>query len=322
MESLHSVNSNAALGIDIGGTKISMGILIGGEIKSRIITAKTPCTKEEILEKILEGVETLTKEYKVQAIGIATAGAVNKDNTRVIGSTGNLPKGYSEIDFKNEIEKKFGIKTLLENDANAAAYAEYKAGAAVGHKNTIVVTLGTGVGGGIIAEGMLIRGKSGAGAEVGHMPISWRKERSCTCGDWDCWESYASGTGYAVTAREIAKKTPPGSRTGVIKEKDIATLTTHDIILGVYHGDEFCKQVHEAWVEFVLCGLINLVNVFDPESIVLSGGMAKFIDFDDLNIRLDKRCHIAKTIIIPAKAENNAGIIGAAMLAAEKFFDT
>lgn len=312
-------HDNIALGIDIGGTKISMACISRGEITGKILSYKTPSVSKEILSLILEGIEILKKEFDIKAIGIATAGAVNKENTRVVGSTGNLPKGYSDINFKEEIENKFGIKTLIENDANAAAYAEFKTGAAIGHANTITVTLGTGVGGGIIVDGKLLRGKTGSGAEVGHMPLSWEKKRKCSCGDWDCWEAYASGTGYAVTAREMAINTPSEKRTEFFKDKDLTKLTTHDIISGLNQGDVFCKQVHETWLEFVLMGLISLTNIFDPDSIILSGGMAKFIDFNDLNKRLDARCHISKTKIIHAKAENNAGIIGGAMLALEKF---
>lgn len=308
-----------ALGIDIGGTKISMACVSGGEITGKVLSCKTPAISTEILSQILEGIEVLTKECDIKAIGIATAGAVNKENTRVVGSTGNLPKGYSNIKLKEEIENRFGIKTLVENDANAAAYAEFKAGAAIGHMNTITVTLGTGVGGGIIVDGKLLRGKSGAGAEVGHMPLSWEKKRPCTCGDWDCWEAYASGTGYAITAREMAAKIAPEERAGILKDKDITKLTTHDIIAGLKQGDKFCKEVHEIWTEHVLMGLISLTNIFDSDSIVLSGGMAKFVDFEDLNKRIDARCHISKTKIIHAKAENNAGILGGAMLALEKF---
>lgn len=308
-----------ALGIDIGGTKTSMACVCDGNIIGTIHSCKTSSTAEGILNCILEGIETFNYDFNIDAVGIATAGAVNKENTRVVGSTGNLPKGYSDINLKEEIENRFGIKTLIENDANAAAYAEFKVGAAIGHMNTITVTLGTGVGGGIIVDGKLLRGKSGAGAEVGHMPLSWEKKRPCTCGDWDCWEAYASGTGYAVTAREIAEKIPSESRIGILKDKDISKLTTHDIISGLKHGDKLCKEIHETWLEFVLIGLISLTNIFDPDSIVLSGGMAKFIDFEDLNARLNTRCHISKTKIIHASAENSAGILGGAMLALEKF---
>jgi len=307
------------LGIDIGGTKTSLGCVQNGHIIGETIAYPTPKTSDEILSQILKNIEIFTKKYKISSIGIATAGAVNKENTAIVGSTGNLPPGYNQLNFKKQLEEKFGIKTLLENDANAAAYAEFKVGAAVGHLNTITVTLGTGVGGGIIVEGKLVRGKTGAAAEVGHMPLTWEKKRRCTCGDWDCWESYASGTGYAITAREMALALPPESRKGILEDKNAAALTTHDIIAGLKQGDDFCKQVHERWIECVLMGLINLINIFDPESIVLSGGMAKFIDFEDLNKRLDLRCHISKTTVIHAKAENNAGILGGAMLAAEKF---
>jgi len=312
-------NSKITLGIDIGGTKISMACVIDGKITGEVKTWSTSKSAEGIKETVLNGVEEFSKEYKIYAAGIATAGAVNRENTKVVGSTGNLPDGYSNIDFKEEIENKFGIKTLIENDANAAAYAEFKAGAAKGHMNTITVTLGTGVGGGIITDGKLLRGKSGKAAEVGHMPLSWEKKRPCTCGDWDCWEAYASGTGYAVTAREMLSLIPAERRSEFFRDKSIDKITTHDIITGLKTGDEFCSNVHQIWIEFVLMGLISLTNIFDPDSIVLSGGMAKFVDFEDLNRKLNERCHISKTKIIHACAGNNAGIIGTAMLALEAF---
>ena len=117
----------------------------------------------------------------------------------------------------------------------------------------------------------------------------------------------------------MAAKVPSEERKGILTDKDISKLTTHDIIAGLKHNDDFCKEVHEKWLEFVLMGLISLTNIFDPDSIILSGGMAKFIDFESLNKRLDEGCHISKTKIIHAAAENDAGILGGAILALEKF---
>lgn len=308
-----------SIGIDIGGTKISAAVVHNGQIYSEVLVYKTPSSALEILNTVLQAVEELLKGYKAEYVGIATAGTINLENTKVTGSTGNLPFGYESLDFVNEIFNKFGIKTFIENDANAAAYAEFKTGNARGDNNTIIITLGTGIGGGIIVDGKLLRGKSGVGAEVGHISLTWERKRKCTCGWWDCWESYASGTGYAKNAQEIARQTAPEERTGMLKDKEIEQLTTYDVIEGLDKGDKFAIKVHERWEEYILMGLTSLINIFDPDSVVLSGGMAKFVDFDKLNKELEARTVISKVKLLPAKAENYAGIIGAALLALEKF---
>ncbi len=307
------MSTKSAIGIDIGGTKICAAIINNGIISGKVLKHKTPKTAKDILDSVIKLIEELTAINKIASVGIATAGAVNKENSKVIGSTGNLPEGYADINFKKIIEEKFNLKTFVENDANAAAYAEYKTGASKGHQNTITITLGTGIGGGIIIEGELLKGKSGAAAEVGHLQLSWKKERQCTCGSWDCWESYGSGTGYKKTAQEMAK-TFEEFKHSLLKDKNPENLTTHDIIEGRSKKDQFCQKVHEKWEEHLLMGLIALANIFDPESIVLSGGMAKFVNFQKLEEIINKEIVTSKIQLLEAKAGNHAGMIGAAIL--------
>jgi len=312
-------NNNIAIGVDIGGTKISAAAVLNGQIISEVLAYRTPDNSPEILNTVLEAVENLKDQYKADCVGIATAGTVDIDNANVVGSTGNLPKGYSNLDFKQVIEEKFSLKTLIENDANAAAYAEFKIGSGKGDNNIIVITLGTGIGAGIIINGRLFRGKSGAGAECGHMIINIEKKRPCTCGTWNCWEAYASGTGFANNAREMANEVPASERTGIIKDKNPDEITTYDIIEGVKKHDSFAVKVYEYWQNLVLIGLISLANVFDPDSIILSGGMAKFIDYKKLQKELEDQIVVSNVKLLPAKTENYAGLIGAAFLALEKF---
>jgi glucokinase len=302
------------IGIDIGGTKITFGRVEGENIVGKVFAHKTPNTVEGIINIFNEGVSA---NLPAKAIGIATAGTVDLENSRVTGSTGNMPAGYRGLEIKKILEEKFHIPVLVENDANAAAYAEYKVGNAVGHNNTITLTLGTGIGGGIIVEGKLLRGRTGAGAEVGHIPISLEKHRQCSCGAWDCWEAYASGTGYALNARELAAKVPLNERKGVLSG-DIANLTTHALVEALKRNDPFAIKVHELWEDYLSIGMAALINIFEPDSVVLSGGMAKFVDYDALRRKVKERLVIAETEIIPAKFENCAGMIGAAYLAQEK----
>ena len=195
-----------ALGIDIGGTKILYGIVNEqGEVVSEIQKTATPKTADEIystLEKIID------ENYdNIDVVGLSSAGAVNIENTRVLSSTPNLPDGYNQIDFSTLCDKK----VYVENDANCACAAEYKNGAAKGFRTVLMITIGTGIGGGVISDGKLFRGSSGNALEVGSMKIFADKRQKCTCGRYDCWESYASGTGLKNIEGDPTSSGPPSA---------------------------------------------------------------------------------------------------------------
>lgn len=307
------------IGIDIGGTKIYIAPVQNGEILGEPFKFSTPKTAQEVVNVVTGSVEKILAKYpECKIVGIATAGAVNKENTKVTGATGNMPEGYTDIDFAGILESRFGLKTLIENDANAAAYAEYKIGAAQGHSDTITITLGTGIGGGIIIDGKLLRGKSGVAAEVGHIQLSEVPKRQCTCGSYDCWESYASGTGYAINAKEMLLEVPPKDR-GFLKEKNIDEITSYDVIEGKNQGDVLCQKIHDRWESLVLKGLVALGNIFDPESFVISGGLVNCIDIEKMEVELNSLLTASKDIkILRAQAGNFAGMLGAVLLAEEK----
>ena len=307
-------------GIDIGGTKISGAVIENGKIISDIIKEETPFDTNKILEKIFNIIETLKANYELQSIAIATAGAVNNENSKVIGSTGNLPSDYPTIEFKKVFEEKFNLPTLIENDANAAAFAEYKVGAAKNSQISITATLGTGVGGGIIINGKILKGKSGAAGEIGHIMLGITKERSCTCGEYNCFEAYASGTGFRRTIQELAGKTPE-FKTSILKDKKINELTTYDVIDGYKNNDEFCKIAYETWENELIIGLTSLANVFDPDNIVISGGLAGEVNYEKIQNIINQKIVTTPIKLLKAQAGNFAGMIGAALLAQEKFFD-
>lgn len=315
------VEKTASIGIDIGGTKISAAIVRDEQIIGRVFEYKTPDNLEDIQDTVLEAVDDVLSEYndKVTCVGIATAGTVNNDNSKVTGSTGNLPAGYNTINFPEIIQSRFGLNVFLENDANAAAYAEYKVGNAKGDNNTVVITVGTGIGGGVIINGKLLRGKSGGAGELGHIPININNDRKCTCGIWNCWEAYASGTGYAKTAREMILELTKEEQKQFLQGKSIQELNTYDMINALKSSDPFAIKVHEYWENLILIGLVTLVNIFDPDSIIISGGMAKFINFDKLLQKLKEQVLLPDIKLLPAKSGNNAGIIGAGILASEKY---
>ena len=301
------------LSIDVGGTKISYSIFNEqGEAVSKIQKSNSPKEISKMKELFIKIIADYEKE--IDYVAFATAGAVNLENTKVESSTPNLPDGYNQIDFSSLSKKP----VFVENDANAAAWAEYKLGAARNHSNTVIITLGTGVGGGIIIENKLLRGKSGRAAEVGSIKLFPDKRRRCTCGGYDCWESYASGTGLKITAQELAVCSEE-FKTSLYKKKKISEISTHDIIEGIKEKDKFSIKVFDLWHEHLLSGFISLTNVFDPESIVVSGGMGEFIRFDELETKINNSVVVSPIKLLPAKMKNYAGMVGAALLVIDKF---
>lgn len=283
-----------ALALDIGGTKIYNTIIDeNGVVCGQIQKHSTPKNLDEMISLVKEIFFKYEKE--VDVIAIATAGAVNNDNTKVISSTANLVKGYNSIDFQSFSKKK----VFVENDANAAAWAEHILGASKGCAFSIMLTLGTGVGGGIILNNKLYKGKSGGAGEM-HFKMYSDKRRKCTCGAWDCFESYASGTGLKLTAEEM------------LNDKNV---TTYDVINGLKNADKNMQDVFNTWQNHILFGIIGLANLFDPDCVILSGSMAEFVDTVYLEDSVNNEIVTSPIKVYKATAGNNAGMLGAALLA-------
>ncbi len=300
------------LAIDVGGTKLSYAIIDeNGEFLSEVKKTSTSKNIEELVQTFKDIIDE--NENNIDITAFATAGAVNIENTKVDSSTPNLPKGYNDIDFSTLSKKP----VFVENDANAAAWAEYKVGSAIGEDNNITITLGTGVGGGFIVDGRLLRGKSGRGGEVGSIKINGRG-RICTCNRKDCWESYASGTGLKKTAEEVALGDEI-IKTSIYKDKKAQEITTYDIVDGLKKGDEYSIKVFNIWKQDLITGLISITNIFDPETIVISGGMGEFIDTNEIANAVNNEIVVSPVKIKLAKAGNYAGMIGAALLACLKY---
>ncbi len=284
------------LAFDIGGTKIAYAVINEkGEFLGEIIKVSTPKTSSGIYDLLKTTVKGL--EDKIDGVAIATAGAINNEGTRITSHVGNLPSGYNQTDFMSLTSKP----VLLENDANCAGWAEFAIGAAKGCKNVVVLTLGTGVGAGIIVDGRLLKGKSGAAGEM-HFPIDSGHKRKCTCGLYDCFEAYASGTGLNVNAREYMGE----------------NFTSYDVIRGIAEGSHQARAAFEQWQNYLVRGLTMLANIFDPEMIVLSGSMAKFVEYEKINKEVNSQILTQPFILKEAVFENNAGMIGAALLLTDR----
>lgn len=286
-----------ALAFDIGGTKIYSTIVDEtGKVVAEIDKFSTPKSLDEI--KSLLKTQITRFENEVDVIAIATAGAVNNENTKVLGSTGNLVEGYYTIDFQALSSKK----VFVENDANSAAWAEYKIGASKGSNISVMLTLGTGVGGGIIINNALLKGKSGAAGEM-HFKMYSDKRRKCTCGSWDCFEAYASGTALKWDAEEM------------LNNPDV---TTYDVMEGVKNNDNEMIAVFERWQNDLTNGIIGLANIFDPDCFVLSGSMAQFVNTKKIEDEVNKEIVTTPTSIRIGTAGNYSGMIGVALLAMER----
>ena len=281
-----------ALAIDVGGTKIYNTIISEkGEILTAIEKHHTPKTFNEIKTLFEEIISKYEKE--VDVVAFATCGAVNNLNNAILGSTGNIAKEYPTMDFKSLSKKP----VFVENDANAAAWAEHVIGSSKGMPYSIMLTLGTGVGGGIILDNKLYKGKNGAAGEM-HFKMRTDKHRKCTCGSYDCFEAYASGTGLKRTAEEISGD---------------PYITTYDVIEN--KDRPIMKKILEAWQNDILEGIIGLANIFDPDVIVLSGSMAEFVDIEYLERQSNQEIVTTPFKVVKASAGNYSGMIGAALLA-------
>ncbi len=285
------------LAFDIGGTKIACNIISEqGELLGPVHKFDTP--------KTIEGINQLLKslisqhENRIDAVAIATAGTVSQDRKQIISSVGNMAAGYHETNFQSLSNKP----VILENDANAAAWAEYKLGAGKHYKNLLVIAIGTGVGLGIIIEGKLLKGKSGAAAEA-HFPINHGHIRRCTCGAYDCYEIYASGTALSLDAKSAYGDDSKNS---------------HDVIKGVKQHNHVAIEIFDNWQNNVLAGLYGLVNLFDPEAVVLFGSLVEFMDIERLERETNKIVLTPPVKIYRAELGNNAAMIGASLIAAEE----
>lgn len=284
------------LAFDIGGTKIAYAVIDEkGNFVNEIIKVTTPKTSSgiyELLKTVIKGLED-----DIDGVAIATAGAINNDNNKIISHVGNLPEKYNELDFTALTSKPI----LLENDANAAGWAEFKLGAAKGTKNAVILTLGTGVGSGIIVDGKLLKGKSGSAGEM-HMRFGFGHERKCTCGLWDCLETYVSGNALTTDAKIYISP----------------EATSYDVIKGLKENNQKARAAFDHWQEYLENALVMMGNLFDPEVIVLSGSMAQFVEYDKLNKQANDDILTQPFELKPAKFENNAGMLGVALLLLER----
>lgn len=234
---------NKVLAFDIGGTKIAYATVDrNGKILNEVIRHPTPAAPgaaAKLLKTIIAQFED-----QIDAVAVSTAGTVDRTNSRITGSVGNMPEGYMDTDFKALSAKP----VVVENDANSAVWAEHVLGNAKGHDNVILLTLGTGVGVGIIADGRLLVGKSGAAGEV-HFPVRYDNNRLCGCGRYDCLEIYMSGKALSLEAKAAYKDD---------------NATSHTVIEGLKQNALPAVTAFHNWQEMVKNGIVILPTFLIP----------------------------------------------------------
>lgn len=313
------------IGIDLGGTNIAAGLV--DENYEIVLKKSTPTGAQRSSADIVDDMAALCKQLcdekginvdEIANIGVATPGIANCE-TGTVEYSCNLP--FRRFPLASEIAKRLGIsadKVTLANDANAAAWGEAVAGAAKGTSNSIMVTLGTGVGGGIIIDNKIYTGFNYAGAEIGHIVIEIGGAR-CGCGRRGCWEAYSSATGLIrMTKEKIEEYEAEEKFTSMSHVERISGRTACEAMRA---GDKAGKEVYDKYVKYLAAGLTNMINIFQPEVISLGGGVSNegqsLIDALLPLVRKEQYGGdvVTLTEIRIAKLGNDAGIIGAAALA-------
>lgn len=306
-------------GIDLGGTNIAAGLVKDGQIlvKGSVPTGM-PRTYQDIVRSMAELTESLLRQLAIESgslesIGIGSPGSVDAQEGTV-RFAGNLD--FHMAPLRKELSRYFSCPIFMDNDANCAAVGEMAGGAAKGYRDAVMVTFGTGVGGGVILDGKLYGGQCNAGGEIGHMVLRSGGER-CTCGRIGCWEAYASVTALIRQANEAAQACPDSVLAGLI-QKGIS-LNGKNIFEAAQSGDKTASCVVEQYLFYIAEGITDLVNLLRPQAVIVGGGISKegerLLAPIRQYVQRDMFCkHTPPPAILQAQLGNDAGILGAALL--------
>lgn len=312
-----------SIGIDVGGTKIAGGVVDSrGRIIARVRRPSPADDAEAIVDEIVGIAKDLASSHEVHSIGIGAAGFVGKDRRTVLFAP-NI--AWRDEPLADRVEAAVNLPTFIENDANAAAWGEYSHGVATNAESIVFVTLGTGVGGGIIIDGQLLRGSNGFAGEIGHMNLIPDGVK-CGCGSRGCWEQYSSGTALVRMAREAAMEAPDRAQTLLsLAGGNPAMITGRVVTQAARMGCRVARKAFDQAGRYVGIALADLVSILDPDMFVLAGGLSETGSlirnpaeeaFMDQQVGGDYRPAIP---IVTAKLGNDAGMIGAADLARRAF---
>ena len=314
-----------SLGIDLGGTNIAVGVVdteTGAIVKKGSVPTLANRHADEIMKDMAALCEKLISEMgltmaDVAYAGIAAPGTIDNATGTVIYSN-NIKMDMYPIAAK--LMEYSGVKKVFcENDANAAAYGEAAYGASKGTKHSVMITLGTGLGGGVIVDGKLVTGINAAGSELGHTVISVGG-LECTCGRRGCWEAYSSATGLINMTKKKLEVTPKEETSMWQMVEEEGKVSGRTAFNAMKKGDKAGKEVVDEYLLYLAEGITNMVNIFQPEVVVIGGGVCNEKEHlvEPLKAMVDKGNYYKgkndRTVIKVAELGNDAGIIGAAML--------
>jgi len=311
------------IGVDIGGTNLVAGLT---DAQFRIVDkVSTPTlgkrTEKEIVDDILRLMKTLMEKHHltekdIESIGLGVPGWCNTD-TGIILECDNV--NFKNTPIAEMIQKEINAPVYLANDADCAALGEAYGGATKDVNHSIMVTIGTGIGGGIIIDKKIYNGFNHGGGEVGHMVIDMYGLK-CVCGRRGCWENYASATALIAQSRAAAKENPDSILCKSVSG-DLEKMNGKTVFDALAQGCPIAEHVIDTFACYLACGIVNLISIFQPEMVVLGGGVSKEGAplLDRVQAILDKECYgdvasLPRTKLCVAELGNDAGVIGAAAL--------
>ncbi len=318
-----TVREQFIVGIDLGGTNIAAGAMPTDgtrEIAMRMVPTMAEGGADSVVDRIAALIEEVIAQTRAETgaersdflgVGIGSPGPLDRARGVVI-VTPNL--GWRDFPLRDEVSSRVNLPATLDNDANCATLGEWWIGAAKGGRNVVAMTIGTGIGGGLILDGKLYHGASDAAGEIGHTTIE-SNGRRCKCGNYGCLEAYASGPAIATRARELLE----GSEDSILPSMvngDLSRITAQTVFEASKKGDAIALEVVRDTAHFLGVGISNLINIFNPDTFVLAGGVTQAGDqlFDPLRAEVRRRAFkpaVDACRILPGLLPISAGVVGA-----------
>ena len=310
------------IGVDVGGTNVKIALVDKkGEIKfPKTVPTRAEMGYEYTIGNIQQSIKDLISEAGIEknaleGIGFGFPGQIDCDKG-IVRLAPNIP-GWVNVPISEIMQKEFNVPVKVDNDVRCAALAELNYGAGVGCKNLICITVGTGIGSGLIINGKIVRGASNAAGEIGHIKLEMHDGLLCGCGDRGCLEAYASGPSIVAMAKEYVM----GGKSAKFREiaGSIDAITPAIVAQAANEGDAVAKKIFEIMGEYIGIGLTSVVNLLNPEKIVIGGGVA---DAGDILLEPLRKTLKSRTMpiqgraveVVPAQLGNTAGIIGSSLL--------
>ena len=308
------------IGIDVGGTNVKIALVDDGKIiYSNSVPTYAQMGYEYTVNNIKQAIRDLMKETEttaadIKGIGFDFPGQVDY-KTGVVKLAPNIP-GWVNVPIAQMIEEAFHIPTRIDNDVRCAALGEMNFGAGKGCQNFVCITVGTGIGSGLVVNGQLVRGAANAAGEIGHIKLQMKDGPICGCGDTGCLEAFASGPSIVAMAQDYLKS---GKSTKFREMAGDGEITPYIVAKAAEAGDPVAKRIFTIIGEYVGMGLVSVINLLNPEKVIIGGGVA---EAGDLLLEPNRKTVMERAMvvaresveIVPAELGKSAGVIGASML--------